>query len=117
MFIFFCFGVSDAFAQKDTIKMDTTEYELVVMDPGYESFLIMQPPKSYHTEGYYESWNRRYVSQWNNYYTSGIYPDNVQSYIDYNHQVDYDKELDYKLYYYFKYWEKSNGVKLVPGSR
>ena len=47
------------------IMIDTVEYELIVFDPGFEVYLISQPPMEYYTKNYYKSWNIRYVSEWN----------------------------------------------------
>ena len=37
-----------------------------------------------------------------------------ETYIDYNSNTDYGLDLNYKLYYYFKYFEETNKVKLYP---
>lgn len=112
-------------SQSDTLKFepskveegDTTEYELIVLDPGYESFLITQPSKDFYSENYYKSWNNRYVQEWNNRYTlhgkSGLY----ETYIDYDPNTEYGLELEYRLYNFFLYFEKMNGVKLLPRGR
>ncbi|MEE4116370.1 MAG: DUF6146 family protein [Marinilabiliaceae bacterium] len=113
------FGFSALYAQeaRDTIVIDaakdSTEYQLIIIDPGFESWLVTQPPISFHSKQYYRTWNLRYVNEWNNLYRSGRYPQYVESYVDYDPNADYDIELNYKLYWYFRYFEKKYGITLV----
>lgn len=112
----------DVNAQSDTLRFepsdeesDSVEYELIVLDPGYESFLIMQPPSEYYSQQYYEMWNYRYVLEWNLRYMNGLrYGDLYQVYIDYDQNINYGLELNYRLYYYFRFFEKENRVDLLP---
>lgn len=110
-------------AQKDTLSIDTktdasdsVEYELIVMDIGYESFLLSQAPTEYYTQAYYELWNSRYVMEWNYRHMDPLrYGDSYEVQIDYRDEIDYGLELNYRLYYYFKFFEKENAVDLWPG--
>lgn len=109
-------------AQQDTLQLETTgqegdsvEYELIVMDPGYETFLVTQKPMEYYSQSYYETWNRRYVTEWNyRHMHPTVYGDMYETYIDYQAGTDYGLELNYKLFYYFRFFEKENGVDLLP---
>lgn len=109
-------------AQSDTLRFepageesDSVEYELIVMDPGYESYLMMQPHMEYHSKQYYENWNLRYVREWNYRHSQPLrYGDFYETYIDYRPDIDYGMELNYRLYYYFRFFEKENGVDLLP---
>jgi hypothetical protein len=109
-------------AQQDTLRFegnvaedDSVEYELIVMDPGYESFLATQKPMEFYSQNYYENWNQRYVTEWNYRHAQPLrYGDIYQTYIDYSPHIDYGLELNYKLYYYFQFFEKENGVNLLP---
>ena len=109
-------------AQSDTLKFeaeypdaDSVEYELIVLDPGYDSYLIMQPPMQYYSQQYYERWNWRYVTEWNARHMQALrYGDLYETYIDYRPEIDYGLELNYKLYYYFRFFEKENKVDLLP---
>ena len=110
-------------AQSDTLRFeqpgeggDPVEYELIVLDPGYESFLATQPGLHYHSQSYYENWNQRYVIEWNiRHMQPQQYGDLCEVYIDYRPEINYGLELNYRLFYYFKFFEKENGVKLLPG--
>ena len=101
--------------ENDTTKTeDSTEYELIVMDSGFESWLATQPPANYHSRQYYETWNRQYVNEWNQRHNSPIqYGDFYETKIDYDPNVDYGLELNYKLYYYFLFIEDEYGITLI----
>ncbi|HKJ43310.1 MAG TPA: DUF6146 family protein [Sunxiuqinia sp.] len=83
---------------------DSTSYELVVLDPGFDSwYAINSKPSWYHSQDYYEYWNQRYVQAWNYDYQGGRYSKVLETYIDYDPNVDYGLELNHKLFYYFQY--------------
>jgi hypothetical protein len=119
---------TDGFSQKkrdklrvkaDTLAVnDSLEYELIILDPGFDSWLATKPSKAFYSNEYYETRNRLYVSEWNQRYmsnrrNSGIY----ETYIDYNFNTDYGLDLNYKLYYYFKFFEETNHIRLIPSVR
>ena len=111
-----------ATAQQDTLRFanpdapaDSVEYELIVLDPGYETFLATQKPMEFYAQSYYEQWNHRYVIEWNYRHMQPLrYGDIYETYIDYQPSVDYGLKLNYRLYYYFRFFEKENGVDLLP---
>jgi len=103
--------------KNDTVSVDSLEYRLVVDDPGFETWLATQLPESYYSQTYYEQKNRLYVQEWNIRYQSMSNNGMYNSYINYNPNIDYGLDLNYKLYYYFKYFEKMNHVKLLSGGR
>jgi hypothetical protein len=120
--LFISLAIVQLQAQGDTLRFehaedasDSVEYELIVMDLGYESFLLTQPHMEYYSQHYYEMWNSRYVMEWN--YRHGqplVYGDIYETYIDYRDDIDYGLELNYRLYYYFRFFEQKNGVDLLP---
>lgn len=86
------------------------EYELIIIDPGFESwFVTNSKPVSFYSKSYYESKNRQYVSAWNElfYRYGGNSP--FENKIDYEYHIDYGLELNYKLFWYFKYVESRFG--------
>lgn len=97
---------------------DSTEYEILIIDPGFESwFITHRKPKWYHEQVFLENWNRQYVSAWNSKVMSGVfqlaYPDNpFIERIEYRPFVDYGLDINHKLYYYFKYVEETWGKVL-----
>jgi hypothetical protein len=104
--------------EDSTAQEDSTEYELIVMDSGFESWLATQPPANYYSQQYYENWNHLYVTEWNNRHNNPLrYGDFYETHIDYDPNTDYGLELNYKLYYYFRFIEKEYGIVLVPRGR
>jgi hypothetical protein len=101
----------------DTLRADSLEYKLIVIDPGFESWLATKPSKLFYSQSYYEQKNRLYVTEWNHRYMTYHGRVRYDSYIDYDFRIDYGLDLNYKLYYYFRYFEEKNNVRLINTSR
>ena len=92
---------------------DSLEYELIVFDPGFDFWLSSNSfQKNQYSNAYLQSMNNLYVTEWNRRYSLGSRL--IESYIDYSPFNEYDFELNYKLFMYFKYFEESNRIKLLP---
>ena len=52
----------------DTVAVDSIEYKLVVLDPGFDAWLATKPPEEFYSKEYYEIRNREFVIEWNNRY-------------------------------------------------
>ncbi|HNQ36802.1 MAG: hypothetical protein KA780_04990 [Prolixibacteraceae bacterium] len=99
----------------DTAGEDSTSYELIVLDPGFETwFLTRSRPAWFHSQSYYESWNRQYVTEWNMKATSPRHSRIFETIIGYDPLVDYGLEINHKLFYYFQYVEKELGIPILP---
>ena len=90
------------------IANDSLEYEIIIIDIGFELYLhSIAKPANFYSQSYYEIKNKFYVTEWNIRtqnplrYNSSIY-ENV---IDYNFSTDYGLDVNYKLYNYFKFVE------------
>ena len=93
---------------------DSTEYELIVFDTGFEFWLVSNKAKiGEYSNEYYQSANHRYAMEWNRRYSTG--DRRINSYVDYNMRTDYGFDFNYKLYMYFRYFEETNRIKLIPG--
>lgn len=91
---------------------DSTEYELIIFDPNFDTWLLTQPTSiNNYSNEYLRSKNFTYVMSWNNRYTKGDH--RFSTYIDYDLTVDYGLELNYRLFMYFKYFEQTNRVNLL----
>ena len=97
-----------------TQKDDSDEYELIIIDSDFDRwFTINRQPMTFHSLEYYEQQNQRYVQAWNQKADqqgafSGVnYP--FENHIYYDIGIDYGLELNYKLFYYFKYIEDRFG--------
>lgn len=101
-----------------TTDNDSTEYSLLVLDPGFESYLITQPPANFYSQQYYENWNRQYVLEWNARNMNPLqYGGFYETYIDYDPFKDYGLDLNYRLYYYFQYIKDKYGIVLINRGR
>jgi hypothetical protein len=101
----------------DTVATDSVEYKLVVLDPGFDSWLINKPPVNYYSNDYYRIHNILYVTDWNIRYNDPLkYGNLYDSRIEYDPKIDYGVLFNYRLYYYFLFFQEKTGVKLsVPG--
>ncbi|MFA6334982.1 MAG: DUF6146 family protein [Bacteroidales bacterium] len=99
---------------RDTTSVkDSTEYELIVFDPGFDYWLNSHNfSKNQYSNSYLQSLNNQYVQEWNRRYSTG--DRRIESYIDYNVSTNYDFEFNYKLFMYFKYFEQTYRTKLRP---
>jgi hypothetical protein len=101
----------------DTIRSDSLFRELIIIDPGFDSWLITQPPMDFYSKEYYRQWNIKYVTEWNRRYMSGRNWGMYESYIDYDPNIDYGLVINYRLFNYFRYFEETNRVRLVRSRR
>lgn len=109
-------------AISDTVRIanDSLEYEIIIIDPGYATFLYSKArPEGYYSQSYLENKNQFLVSDYNQrvqqpfQYNSDIY---VQE-INYDPQIDYGYEVNYKLYYYFVYLSSRYGERFSVPTR
>ncbi|WP_068599596.1 DUF6146 family protein [Vaginella massiliensis] len=110
--------LSNTVTEKNELKFEADEdgeYDLIVFDPQYETFLIsIAKPKTFFTKQFYKNKNALYVSEWNSrhaqpfLYNSDLYA----VHIDYDYTKDYGLNLEYKLYNFFKFIEWKYKVRL-----
>ncbi|MGI9532878.1 DUF6146 family protein [Lutimonas sp.] len=106
----------DASVTVDTIRIENKEleYEITIMEIGFESWLATQRSPDYFTQKTLESKNLFYVTEWNRRvmmphgYNSLIY----EQQIFYDPKLDYGMEVNYLLYMYFQFFEKKYKQKL-----
>jgi hypothetical protein len=104
-----------AINEHEEIAADSVEYELIVFDPGFETwFITHSKPEWYHSQEYYESWNKQYVSAWNSKAISPRFGRIFESTIDYDYFTDYGMAINHKLFYYFQYVEKELRMDILP---
>jgi hypothetical protein len=90
------------------IANDSLEYEIIIMDIGFETYLnTIAKPMNFYSQEYYENKNRFYVTEWNIRALNALRyrKDIYENQIDYDFNVDYGLEVNYKLYNYFKFVE------------
>jgi len=110
-----CSSKKELIIEKNTSSEDSISYELIVLDPGFESwYLLHSSPARNHTQSYYESWNQRYVQAWNYQRLGYRYAQLIEGNIDYEPNIDYGFDLNHKLFYYFMYVENELDIQLIP---
>lgn len=91
---------------------DDEEYEVQIFDSGFNQwFATHSKPASFYSPQYYEMMNRRYVISWNEKVSTHAFRRNspFEARINYDPSIDYGLEVNYKLFYYFKYIEDVYG--------
>lgn len=101
----------------DTVKIanEELEYEIIITDPGFNSFLYGQAmPRGYYSESYLEGRNEILVREWNNRVRQPLRfnPDLFLMEIDYDPSIHYGYEVNYLLYNYFLYFQLRNKIQL-----
>jgi hypothetical protein len=97
----------------DTTETDSVEYELIVLELGFDNYLISQPPKEFYSVSYYKNWNYQYTIEWNARYRTGPNQELFLFEINYDKTIDYGLELEYKLYHFYRFFEKKYNITLV----
>lgn len=104
--------------QSDTIRIanDELEYEIMIVDGGFNSWLhTTAKPRGFHNQYYLESRNIRWVSEWNNRAqsaTTNAERDLFLTQIDYQNGINYGYEVNYLLYNYLVYFQLKNNIRL-----
>lgn len=105
--------------QNDTIRIanDSLEYEIMIIEPGFDSWLISQPPRGFYGQSFLELKNRSFVSEFNSRVLNpGRYSHKLYSeQINYDPTIDYGYEVNYLLYNYFVYFQEEYNQKFFSG--
>ncbi|MCT8340373.1 DUF6146 family protein [Flavobacteriaceae bacterium TK19130] len=107
-------------SEGDTIRIanDSLEYEIIIIEPGFQGWLVSQPPRGYYNQSYLENRNRIYVQEYNYrarnplQYSPQLYPQPI----NYDMNVDYGYEVNYLLFNYFRYFMQEYNQRF-PGAR
>jgi hypothetical protein len=95
------------------VQADSTEYEITIFDPGFESWLPGHAkPRWYYSNEYYRTKNIFLVSKWNNRVRQTMHSEPYEYAIDYLSTIDYGLEVNWQLYWYFRYIENKYGIDL-----
>lgn len=94
----------------DTIKIanDSLDYEIIILEVGFNSWLATQRPRGFYTQNFLENRNRVFVAEYNNRvnepsrFNNQLYPFRI----DYDYQTDYGYEVNYLLYHYFLFFQQ-----------
>jgi len=107
-------------SQGDTIRIanDSLEYEILIIEPGFNSFLVTQQPRGYYGLTYLENKNRLWTTEYNQRATNiqrydiNLYPQQI----NYEPTVEYGYEVNYLLYNYFVFFQEKYNQDF-PGAR
>ncbi len=99
---------NDNFSDTLRIANDELEYEIIIIEPGFNGWLVTQRPMGYYSEQFLESRNRLYVVEYNQrvYQPQRFDPNIYIQEINYDPQIHYGLEVNYLLYNYFLYFER-----------
>ncbi len=113
-------GADITAASQDTVRIanDSLEYEIIIIEPGFNSWLVTQRPRGYYSQTYLENKNQLFVTAYNQrvlnpmQFDPNLYPQQI----DYNFGTDYGYEVNYLLFNYFQYFMEVYNQRL-PGGR
>lgn len=103
----------------DTINIssDKTEYEIIIIEPGFNTWLYsIARPEGYYSQNFLENRNYLMVQEWNQRVIQPLRynPNLYELQIDYQKNIDYGYEVNYKLYNYFIYFQRKYNQRLGP---
>ena len=117
LFIFSCsttknrnMKVTSATSLSDTVRIanDSLEYEILIIEPGFNAWIVSQRPRGYFSEVFLENRNRLYVMEYNQrviqplQFDPNLYPFQI----NYDPNIRYGYEVNYLLYHYFLFFEQ-----------
>jgi hypothetical protein len=100
----------------DTVRIanDSLKYEIIIIEPGFNSWLVTQPPRGYRSKSSMDISNDFAVTTYNLrannplQYNVNLYPLRI----DYDRDVDYGYEVTFLLFNYFKFFEQRYNQRL-----
>lgn len=94
-----------------------SQYEIIIIEPGFHAWLhSMARPEGYYSQSFLENRNSIMVVTWNQRVLQpfNFDPNLYEMQIDYDPQIDYGYEVNYKLYNYFIYFQRKYNQRLGP---
>lgn len=93
----------------DTLKItnNSLAYEIIIVEPGFNSWLSKKQPKSDYQLSFLEKKNAFFSASYNNRvdkenYNQDLYPWKI----NYDPNLAYGSEVNYSLYHYFLYFQE-----------
>jgi hypothetical protein len=94
--------------------VDSVEYVVLVNELGFDTYMATRAkPDWYHEESFYKNYNRLYTNEWNLRVQNYRYNQPYYEKIDYDHTINYGKEVEYMLYWYFQFMMEKYDFKLL----
>ncbi|WP_248723386.1 DUF6146 family protein [Seonamhaeicola sp. ML3] len=103
----------------DTVKIanEKLEYEIIIIDPGFSIWLNSTArQEGFYSQKFMENRNNIYVIEWNQrvLQPNRFNPNLYELQINYDQNIDYGYEVNYKLYNYFIYFQLKYKQRLGP---
>lgn len=102
--------------KNDTLKIknDSLSYEVIIIEPGFNAWLVTQPQRGYYSQSFLEIKNRFFVISYNTRVLNPqVYDHQLYTLqIDYNYKTDYGYEVNYLLYNYFIFFQQKYNQQL-----
>lgn len=96
------------------IANDSLEYEIIIIEPGFNAWLATQPPRGFYGQDYLEIRNKIMVTTYNSRVREPLRwdPNIYIQQINYDNFVDYGYEVNYLLFNWFEFFQKEYKQKL-----
>ncbi|MDO5988616.1 DUF6146 family protein [Flavivirga amylovorans] len=108
--------LAEAVSDTVTIANDELEYEIIIIEPGFNTWLLTTArPEGFYSQQYLQNRNFIYVTEWNQrvLQPQRFDPNLYELQIDYQSGIDYGYEVNYKLYNYFIYFQLTYNQRLA----
>lgn len=104
-------------SEEDVVRIanDDIEYEIIIIEPGFNGWLqSMARPEGYYSQSYMEARNQIFVIEWNSRVNQvhRFDPTLYEMPINYDSNIDYGYDVNYKLYNYFIYFQITHNQRL-----
>lgn len=100
----------------DTLRIanDSLEYEIIIIEPGFNAWLATQRPRGYYEQFWLENRNIFLVAEYNRRFFNGLQfdPNLYIQQIDYRREIDYGYEVNYLLWHWFQFFQQQNNQNL-----
>ena len=100
------------------IANDSLEYEIIIIDIGFNLYLnTIAKPEGFYSLNYLENRNQLFVANWN-YRARNLQqfnPNIYENVIDYDPNVSYGYDVNYKLFNYFLFAQQKYKMSLNVG--
>ena len=101
--------------QPVVIANESLEYEIIILDIGFNYYLnSIAKPEGFYTQNYMETKNQFYVTEWNRRVNNpAIFdPSIYENIINYDANINYGYEVNYKLFNYFEFAQNKYRMRL-----
>lgn len=109
-------------AANDTVRIanDSLEYEIIIIEPGFNLFInSIAKPEGYYSQQYLENKNRFLVNEYNSRVRQpqNFDPNLYINEINYDPTTNYGYEVNYLLYNYFVYFSRQYNQRFSVPTR